>query len=74
MVEHLDNIKRMLGNNSIILDIGLAFTKAGFAQDSVPKHIIPTPLKLVESFRASIQDLKMNTFAQLFEDKKKVYR
>ena len=33
--------------NHIILDIGLSFTKCGFLKDTMPSHILPTPLELV---------------------------
>lgn len=37
-----------LDNKHIVLDIGLAYTKCGFAKDPLPMHIVPTPLLLVE--------------------------
>lgn len=36
-----------LDNRHIIIDVGLTYTKCGFAKDSVPMHIIATPLALV---------------------------
>lgn len=37
-----------LDNKHIVLDIGLAYTKCGFAKDPLPMHIVPTPLPLIE--------------------------
>jgi hypothetical protein len=36
-----------LDNRHIVLDIGLTYTKCGYAKDAVPLHIVPTPLSLV---------------------------
>jgi hypothetical protein len=33
-----------LDERHVILDIGLVYSKVGFAKDPTPMHIIPTPL------------------------------
>ena len=43
-------------------------TKCGFAKDSVPKMILPTPLSMVKALRASISSASPATFAELFND------
>ena len=56
----------------VILDIGLTYTKCGFAKDSLPKHIVPTPLSMVDEMRNSLADLRQNSFHELFANKKKL--
>ena len=58
----------------IILDIGLSHAKVGFAKDPVPKHIIPTPLSMVDELRDSLGNLNMNSFTKLFENRAKLLR
>ena len=58
----------------IILDIGLSHTKVGFAKDSVPKHIVQTPLNMILNIRNTISELKTNSFAQAFMNNKQLYR
>ena len=36
-----------LDNRHIIIDVGLTYTKFGFAKDPLPMHIVPTPITLV---------------------------
>ena len=52
----------------MILDIGLSLTKCGFAKDSIPKHVIPTPLSVVKRMRNSISSVNTASFAELFAD------
>ena len=50
---HLDS----LDNRHIILDVGLLYTKCGFAKDPTPMHIIPTPSDLVQNIRENLKDV-----------------
>lgn len=52
------------------MDIGLSHAKVGFAKDSVPKHVVPTPFSMVKALRASISSTNSTTFAELFRDKR----
>tara|TARA_B110000305_G_C19283105_1_gene560291 strand:+ start:48 stop:476 length:429 start_codon:yes stop_codon:yes gene_type:complete len=38
-----------LENAHLVLDIGLTYTKCGFAKESMPLHIIQTPLSMIGS-------------------------
>ena len=42
----------------------------GFAKDSVPKHIVPTPISMIMNIRNTISELKTTSFAQAFENNK----
>ena len=42
-----------LENAHLVLDIGLTYTKCGFAKDSMPMHIFQTPLSFVQALHSS---------------------
>ena len=48
-----------LDNKHVIIDVGMTYTKCGFAKDAVPMHIIPTPLPLVQTLRESLDTVSM---------------
>lgn len=54
------------------MDIGLSHTKIGFAKESVPRQIIPTPLTVVKGMRAAISGVKQETFANLLSDRRQL--
>ena len=56
----------------VIIDMGLTYTKVGFAKDALPKHIIPTPLSMVNHLRSHLKQTKANAFANLFNKPKKL--
>jgi hypothetical protein len=47
-----------LDNRHIILDVGLTFTKCGFAKDSLPSQVIPTPFSLVQKLRDNVTEVR----------------
>ena len=46
-----------LDTRHIIIDVGLTFTKCGFAKDQLPLQIIPTPLSLVIYLRDNVTEV-----------------
>jgi hypothetical protein len=46
-----------LDTRHIIIDVGLTFTKCGFAKDQLPFQIIPTPLSLVAQLRDNVTEV-----------------
>lgn len=46
-----------LDTRHIILDVGLTYTKCGFAKDQLPLQIIPTPLALVTQLRDNVTEV-----------------
>ena len=42
-----------LENAHLVLDVGLTYTKCGFAKDSMPMHIFQTPLSFVQALHNS---------------------
>mmetsp|Transcript_31374 Transcript_31374/g.22736 ORF Transcript_31374/g.22736 Transcript_31374/m.22736 type:complete len:151 (+) Transcript_31374:10-462(+) len=61
-----------LDNNHIVLDIGLTYTKCGFAQSSMPMHIVPTPFKAITKLRENIKELKSTSFANAFPSEREL--
>lgn len=47
-----------LDEKHIILDIGLTHTKCGFNKDPLPMHIVPTPLRVVQTIRDNIIEVR----------------
>lgn len=62
-----------LDNRHIIIDIGLTYTKCGFAKDPTPMHIVPTPFALVANIRENLSETKTGTFASIFENERELY-
>ena len=56
----------------IVIDIGLTYTKCGFVKDSMPKHIVPTPLTMVEELRNHLSNSRQNSFSEMFENRRKL--
>ena len=46
-----------LDNRHIIIDVGLTYTKCGFAKDPLPMHIVPTPITLVQAVRENLTEV-----------------
>jgi len=55
-----------------VLDIGLTYTKCGMSKEALPTFIVPTPLTMISEIRNNISKVTSSTFAQVFEDKKKL--
>lgn len=48
----------------------MSHTKIGYSKESVPRHILPTPLSMVKKMRATISSIKQESFAELLSDKR----
>jgi len=53
-----------------VIDVGLNYTKCGFSKDSVPMHVVPTTIPLVQLIRDNLTEYNVDTFAVAFEDRK----
>lgn len=47
----------VLETKNIIIDVGMTYVKCGFAKDSVPMHIVPTPLPLLQALREDLNSV-----------------
>lgn len=47
MVDRL--LKNFYENGHLVLDIGLTYTKCGFAKESMPMHVFQTPLSMIHA-------------------------
>lgn len=69
MVERAPLKLNSLDTNHIVLDIGLVYTKCGFIKESVPKHIVPTPLSMIENLRNTIKEVSESTLMSAVKHK-----
>ena len=68
----LGNSGRMdMENNSIILDIGMDFTKIGFSKDPIPRFILKTPLSISSVIRSK-EHFGITVLADLLQDTTKL--
>ncbi len=58
----------VLETKNIIIDVGMTYVKCGFAKDSVPMHIVPTPLPLLQALKEdlnSVSNLRKKAYKSL---------
>lgn len=46
-----------LDDKHIVIDIGLTYTKCGYAKESCPQHIIPTQIPLLQILRDNLTEV-----------------
>lgn len=51
------NNKLNLDQVEIVIDVGLNYTKCGFSKDSVPMHVVPTTIPLVQLIRDNLTEV-----------------